>query len=165
MNPRAFRISVTVSCLVFICIFHGEAIANAQESDASATDSPELPDEIQQTDDDDPKTVEVPSVTDEADTSDVSGSFDDEVSSIDLARQSDVQVAQGVTTNGDFRLVYSYDDRESRDGSEQSSSGARGRFRIGGTYNILENLLIGGRVASTCSTDRCDPDLRFDSNP
>jgi len=88
----------------------------------------------------------------------VSGSLDDSVGSIDAGRET-----RGQKILGDLRVGYTYTDEDSRDASDQSVSEWRGRFRAGGTYSITEKLVFGGRIASTCSTDACDPEFVFDS--
>lgn len=88
----------------------------------------------------------------------VSGSLDDSVGSLDAGRETRRHKFQG-----DFRVGYTYTDEDSRDASDQSESEWRGRFRAGGTYAITQKLIVGGRLASTCSTDECNPDLVLDS--
>jgi hypothetical protein len=87
-----------------------------------------------------------------------SGSLDDSVGSIEAGRET-----LGQNIQGDLRVGYTYTDEDNRDASDQSASEWRGRFRAGGTYAITEKLIFGGRIASTCSTDECNPDLVFDS--
>ena len=61
-----------------------------------------------------------------------------------------------------MRVRYSRTDTDNRDATNQSSSEWRGRFRAGGSYNITEKLIVGGRLAGTCSTDECNPGLVLD---
>ncbi|TDJ35373.1 MAG: hypothetical protein E2O53_06350 [Gammaproteobacteria bacterium] len=101
-----------------------------------------------------------PANPDNADLSDevdaASGSLDDSIGSIDAGRET-----RGWNFRGDFRAGYTYTDEDNRDASNQSVSEWRGRFRAGGTYSITEKLIVGGRLASTCSTDKCNPDIVF----
>jgi hypothetical protein len=87
-----------------------------------------------------------------------SGSLDDSIGSIEAGRET-----FGQNFKGDLRVGYTYTDKDDRDGSDQSESEWRGRFRAGGTFALAEKLVIGGRIASTCSTTECNPDLVFDS--
>ena len=87
-----------------------------------------------------------------------SGSLDDSIGSIEAGRET-----RGQNIQGDLRVGYTYTDEDSRDASDQSASEWTGRFRAGGTYSITEKLVFGGRLASTCSTDGCNPDIVFDS--
>ncbi len=87
-----------------------------------------------------------------------SGSLDDSIGSIEAGRET-----RGQNILGDLRVGYIHTDEDSRDASNQSVSEWRGRIRAGGTYSITEKLVFGGRIASTCSTDACDPDIVFDS--
>lgn len=85
-----------------------------------------------------------------------SGSLDDSIGSIEAGRN-----ILGSNLRGDLRAGYTRTDTDNRDGTDQTSTEWRGRFRVGGTYNIDEKLIVGGRLASTCSTDECNPDLVF----
>ena len=85
-----------------------------------------------------------------------SGSLDDATGSIETGRGT-----LGWDFQGDLRVEYSGTETDNRDGTDQSSSVANGRFRIGSNYRISESVVIGGRLASPCSTDDCDPNLTF----
>lgn len=87
-----------------------------------------------------------------------SGSLDDSTGSIEAGRKT-----HGWKFKGDLRVEYSGTEADNRDGTDQSSSVGNGRFRIGSNYGISESVVIGGRLASPCSTDDCDPNLTFDS--
>ncbi len=96
---------------------------------------------------------------DEADET-LSGSVDDASGSIEVALEEDTH---GWTFRGDMRAGYVSVDQDRRDGTDDSSSIWLGRFRIGGSYNIADKFVIGGRIASICSTDECDPGFEVDS--
>ena len=96
---------------------------------------------------------------DEADDT-LSGSVDDASGSIEVALE---KKAHGWDFRGDMRAGYVSADTDRRDGSDDSSSTWLGRFRIGGNYNISDKFVIGGRIASICSTTDCNPALEFDS--
>jgi hypothetical protein len=86
-----------------------------------------------------------------------SGSLDDSVGSIEAGRET-----RRRDFKGDFRIGYTETDEDSRDGGDQSESEWRGRFRVGGSYAITENLIFSGRIATACSTEECNPDVVFD---
>ena len=96
---------------------------------------------------------------DEADDT-LSGSVDDSSGSIEVALE---KKAYGWDFRGDMRAGYVSVDTDRRDGSDDSSSEWLGRFRIGGNYNIADKFVVGGRIASICSTNDCNPALEFDS--
>ncbi|MCZ6895682.1 MAG: hypothetical protein O7H40_16765 [Gammaproteobacteria bacterium] len=85
------------------------------------------------------------------------GSLDDSTGSIESGRET-----HGWNFQGDLRAGYSQTDTDNRDATDQSSSEWRGRFRAGGSYRITEKLIVSGRLASTCSTDECNPDFVLD---
>jgi hypothetical protein len=87
-----------------------------------------------------------------------SGSLDDSIGSIEAGRET-----RGRNIQGDLRINYSYTHENDRDASDQSVSELRGRFRVGGTYSITRKLVLGGRIATDCSTDECNPGAVFDS--
>ena len=62
-----------------------------------------------------------------------------------------------------MRAGYVSVETDCRDGSDDSSSTWLGRFRIGGNYNIPDKFVIGGRIATICSTTECNLALEFDS--
>jgi len=87
-----------------------------------------------------------------------SGSLDDSVGTIAAGRQT-----FGQNFEGDLRFGYTRTDEDSRDSSDASTSEWRGRFRAGGSYRITEKLIVGGRLASSCSSDECNPQFVLDS--
>ena len=86
-----------------------------------------------------------------------SGSLDDSAGSIESGRET-----RAWNLKGDMRLGYTTTDTDERDGLDQSSSEWRGRFRMGGRYSITEKLIVGGRLATRCSTNECNPELVID---
>ena len=95
----------------------------------------------------------------------MSGSLDDASGSIEVAHQEAAPEAERLDVNGDLRVSTIYTDLDQRDGTDDSSSVVRGRFRVGGVYNITDKVLFGARLVSTCSTDRCNPDDVLESIP
>lgn len=90
-----------------------------------------------------------------------SGSLDDSAGTI-----ADTQVNEGWTLSADLRGGYSNTKIDSRDGSENTSSGWLARLRAGGSYKISNGLVVAGRVATACSSSKCDFDLGYtDSIP
>ena len=119
---------------------------NADVEEDVATDPP---------DDGEPTNPDNVDLSDEVDAA--SGSLDDATGSIAAARE-----IRGWHFRGDLRAGYTHTDTDSRDGTDLSSSEWRGRFRAGGSYNFSENLVVAGRLASPCSTEKCNPDLVLD---
>jgi len=93
----------------------------------------------------------------------LSGSLDDSSGSIEAARETlrDTLI-KGWQAAGDMRAGYFTAERDQRDGSSESSSFFRGRFRLGGTYTITDAFLARARISSTCSSDECDPEFVFE---
>ncbi len=90
----------------------------------------------------------------------LSGSVDDASGSIEVALE---KKAHGWAFRGDMRAGYVTADVDRRNGIDDSSSVWLGRFRIGGNYNIADKFVVGGRIASICSTTECNPAFEFDS--
>lgn len=134
-------------CLLFLLPLlvlpaYAQVTATAGEGDADAAD----------TEDRQESPTEVEEVDEGIDA--VSGSLDDSVGSIAADRR-----LLGRNFEGDMRFGYTRTDEDDRDGSEQSAAEWRGRYRAGGSYSITDSLIFSGRIASTCSTDECNPDL------
>jgi hypothetical protein len=90
----------------------------------------------------------------------VSGSLDDSSSSIETVRDTVADVLyRGWQVSGDLRVGLVRAESEERDGSEETTSTWRGRFRLGGKYNLTEWLVGSARIATSCTTDDCSPDL------
>jgi hypothetical protein len=88
-----------------------------------------------------------------------SGSLDDATGSIGAGA-----VVRGWNFRGDLRTDLSSTETDNRDGSNESSSVVKGRFRIGGGYRFSDSFTFGARLASTCSTDQCDPEFVLDGS-
>lgn len=129
-------------CLLPLLVLPAHAQAASDDGDGDAVDA-----EIRQED-----RQETPIEGEDIDAA--SGSLDDSIGSIEAGRQT-----FGQNFKGDIRFGYTRTDGDDRDGSDQSSAEWRGRFRAGGSYSIGDSLIFGGRIASTCSTDECNPDL------
>jgi hypothetical protein len=142
---RTVRSFLTIILTMMIIATHAQETTTTGESDSS------VPDAEQQ----EPAT-EGDDASEEIDAE--SGSLDDAIGSIEAGRDT-----FGQNFKGDLRVAYTNTDEDSRDGSNQSESEWRGRFRAGGTFSLTERLVIGGRIASICSTTECNPDLVFDS--
>jgi hypothetical protein len=95
----------------------------------------------------------------------LSGSLDDSVGSIESARGSQTRLMQqGWRTSGDLRIGYIREETDLRDGTSATDEDLRGRFRIGGSYNLNEWLIAHVRIATTCTTSDCDPGLSIDNS-
>lgn len=95
----------------------------------------------------------------------LSGSLDDSVGSIESARGSQSELMmQGWRISGDLRVGYIREEVELRDGTTETDESLRGRFRLDGSYNINEWLIAHARLATTCTTDECDPGVDIDNN-
>lgn len=140
------RIVVTIFLTLMIIAAHAQEATTSGEGDAGAPAEEERQEAATEED-------ELSEKIDAA-----SGSLDDSIGSIEAGRET-----FGQNFKGDLRVGYTYTDKDDRDGSDQSESEWRGRFRAGGTFALAEKLVIGGRIASTCSTTECNPDLVFDS--
>ena len=141
---------------------NGQATANPEEGDSGAAEA--LPDSAD-ADEDAAAARPIdgePASPERGDTSEaveaLSGSLDDSTGSLEAGRET----RSGWNFKGDLRAGYSSTDTDNRDATDQSSSEWRGRFRAGGSYRIAEKLIVGGRLASTCSTDECNPDFVLD---
>jgi hypothetical protein len=80
----------------------------------------------------------------------LSGSLDDSVGSIESARGSATQLLeQGWRISGDLRVGFIREEKDLRDGSSSTETEGRGRFRLGGAYNVNEWLIANARLATT----------------
>jgi hypothetical protein len=95
----------------------------------------------------------------------LSGSLDDSVGSIESARGSATQLLeQGWRISGDLRVGLIREEKDLRDGSSSTETEGRGRFRLGGAYNLNEWLIATARLATSCTTEECDPALSVDNS-
>jgi hypothetical protein len=95
----------------------------------------------------------------------LSGSLDDSVGSIESARGSATQLLeQGWRISGDLRVGFIREEKDLRDGSSSTETEGRGRFRLAGAYNVNEWLIATARLATTCTTEECDPALSVDNS-
>jgi len=134
-------------------LFLGVA-ADAQESDAEEEDQEPAP------------VVAAESGTElDVPEDSLSGSLDDSVGSIESARGSKTQMMeQGWRISGDLRVGYTREETDFRDGTSETEESLRGRFRMGGSYNLNEWLIANARIATTCTTDECDPGVDIDDS-
>lgn len=100
---------------------------------------------------DSPDPVPAPGA-DKQEIADTTGSLDDSFGSVELPGK-----AKRSSTKGDMRIEYSYTDTDNRDLSSDTSSTLKGRFRAGGHFSFSPSVLVAGRIATTCSSDQCDP--------
>lgn len=136
---------VTFASLLVITGVAGEAIGEEPQADAAGSVGPQQP-----------------SATDANHDTEIdaeSGSLDDSVGSIEAGRQY-----FGQNFQGDLRFGYSRTDKDDRDTSDASTSEWQGRFRAGGSYRIADKLIFGGRLASSCSSDECNPGFVLDGS-
>jgi hypothetical protein len=82
-----------------------------------------------------------------------SGSLDDSDGTIASSAK-----ALGLNPAADLRGGYSYTNHDHTDGGDDANDVWLGRFRAGGSYNFSDWLIVGGRVATACSSTSC----RFD---
>jgi hypothetical protein len=95
----------------------------------------------------------------------LSGSLDDSVGSIESARGSQTQlIEQGWRISGDLRVGYIREETDLRTGTSETDESLRGRFRLGGSYNFNEWLTANARIATTCTTDECNPGIDIDNS-
>ena len=95
----------------------------------------------------------------------LSGSLDDSVGSIESARGSATELMmQGWRISGDLRVGYIREETDFRDGTSATEDNFRGRFRIGASTNLNEWLTANARIATTCTTDECDPGVDVDNS-
>ena len=93
----------------------------------------------------------------------MSGSLDDSAGSIETARDAaETMVEEGWTATGDLRVGYVRSETELRDGTSTTETNWRGRFRIGASYGLNEWLIGKARIATSCTSDECDPSLTLD---
>jgi len=95
----------------------------------------------------------------------MSGSLDDSSGSIEAARETvDRLIKQGWQANGDLRVGYERAETDLRDGTSSTDTKGRGRFRIGGSVGINEWLIANARIATSCTSEECNPSATFDPN-
>ena len=134
--------------LLFVCLAAEAQVIVADEDSAPAVE----PDIAAETEDE----LEVPEDS-------LSGSYDDSSGSIEATREAAADIRkQGWQISGDMRVGYIRAEQDLRDGSSDTDTNWRGRFRIGGTSRFNSWLLGNVRIASTCSSDRCDPEFVLD---
>jgi len=163
MQNACFGFVVSLACLVNAAYAQTTTASDPAVSDVGYTlqDSEEIGEDAASAsaDDAEPPTSDGESSTEAVDAD--SGSLDDASGSIEEGRDAgEIDVA---TVKGDLRVGYFRTDTDERDSSERSTSEIRGRIRMGGNFNIKDKLIIRGRLASTCSTDECNPELVVDS--
>ncbi len=90
-----------------------------------------------------------------------SGSLDDATGSLERAVKD---VERRWIAQGDLRVGYVRAERDERDGSSSTDTNWRGRFRIGGEITLNEWLRFDSRLATACTTDRCNPGFTFDES-
>ena len=94
-----------------------------------------------------------------------SGSLDDSTGSVEGIRGAATDlVRQGWQLSGDLRIGYIRADTDLSDGTTETTTNGRGRFRFGGVTNLNEWLLFDARIATSCTTDECDPGVDLDDN-
>lgn len=112
--------------LLFLCL-----TAMAQEDAAPEEDEQDAATEVE---------LDVPEDS-------LSGSLDDSVGSIESARGSQTQlIEQGWRVSGDLRVGYIREETDLRAGTSETEESLRGRFRLGGSYNLNEWLTANARL-------------------
>ncbi len=93
----------------------------------------------------------------------VSGSIDDSTGSIESVRDVDFPFALGKWQfKADARVGYIRQERDERDATTSTTTNWQGRFRLSSSNRITDWAIFNARLAVTCTTDACDPDLTLD---
>lgn len=93
----------------------------------------------------------------------MSGSLDDSSGSIENTRETIADLLyQGWQVNGDLRVGLVRVEKDERDGTSETTESFRGRFRIGGSYNVTDWLNADARIATSCTSDECNPSATLD---
>lgn len=142
MSGPAFRPLITSILPVFLLV---AAVSVAQDSPAN---TPCEPANVETGTNCNDEPVATPEAQDTR-----SGSLDDSEGTIASAAR-----ALGLNPAADLRGGYSYTDHDYADGGTGSSEVWLGRFRAGGSYNFSDWLILGTRIATTCSNVSCDFD-------
>lgn len=153
---RSVRTSLVVLPVLMLLAMSAQALTPSVEDDSAAQTRPGHADDVAGHPDD--GKLEPSAAEDSGDSRHLtSGSLDDTAGSIEAGRET-----RGWNLKGDMRLAYTRTDTEERNGLDKSSSEWKGRFRIGGRYSITEKLIVGGRLATSCSSDECNPEWVID---
>ena len=91
--------------------------------------------------------------------SDIDGTIDDAVGSIEEAVEE-----RGLETGGDIRVGLSYSDLEDRDGTEEDDGLGRARWRVQVSWGILDNLRFKARPSIAWTTRLAPVSLARSSN-
>ncbi len=93
----------------------------------------------------------------------VSGSLDDSTGSIEDVRDTDFPFARGKWQfTADARVGYIRQERDERDGTTSSATNWQGRLRFSASNQINDWAIFTARLAASCTSDACDPDLTLD---
>ena len=141
MNVAALRQIVSLLAAICVC-----GTSFAQDNEEADEDLEEIAEEV---------------IPEDA----ASGSLDDSTGSVEGIRGAAPDlVRQGWQLSGDLRIGYIRADTDLSDGTTETTTNGRGRFRFGGVTNLNEWLLFDARIATSCTTDECDPGVDFDDN-
>lgn len=145
-----FLILVTVLALGWQAAFaqsdevetSGDVPAEVEEAEDDAAD--------EDTSDDDPEDS-------------LSGSLDDSTGSIEKTHDPLAGfLYKGWQRSGDFRFGYVRSESDKRDGGKETSSDWRARIRYRGEYDVNDWLKFNARLAVSCTSDDCEPELSLD---
>ncbi len=94
-----------------------------------------------------------------------SGSLDDSTGSLERdAEGTGIPREREWSLQGDLRVGLVRAERDKRDGSSSTDTNWRGRFRLGAEITLNNSVRFESRLATACTSDRCDPDLTFDES-
>jgi len=91
-----------------------------------------------------------------------SGSLDDSMGTI-----ADMLFGAGWNSSTDIRLQYNDTDTDFTPGSgifDNDPGAWQTRLRAGGSYNFSDELIVGTRLATTCTQNNCDFNIAFNDN-
>ena len=154
MRPRSLRLVALLACALLACnaAWAQEPDEDDENKDAQENAPPAEPQLLE---------MATEAVPEDA----ASGSFDDATGSVEGIRGAAPDlVIQGWQLSGDMRVGLVRADTDFRDGTTDTTTSGRGRFRIGGVTNLTEWLVFDARLATSCTTDECSPGLDLDDS-
>ncbi len=142
MRPAALNLLSIATC---VAAFAGYSAAWGQTDDTSAAKPPESAEAVPE--------------------DSLSGSLDDSSGSLENARDSIADLLyKGWQVGGDLRVGLVRAEKDERDGTSETTESFRGRFRLGGSYNLADWLIADARIATSCTSDECSPSASLDQS-
>ena len=125
----------------------------------------ELPVETPQSEVEDSRAPEAQPPAESMPEDSASGSLDDSSGSLENSREAiEDMLFQGWEVGGDLRVGVVRAERDERDGTSETTESFRGRFRLGGSYKLTDWLRVDARIATSCTSDECNPSATLDSS-